>query len=140
REIRYWITAKAPTQSPLLTASLPCLLQLLPGIDVLRSEFGGGVGVQAGGGGCNHTDGAAQDQTRGRYFTPRGATVVIAVRAEKLFQIIIGPGQIRHRIAGEESWPVTTGDLTEVPQRRCQRASRSLVSRHRAQESPDRER
>jgi hypothetical protein len=28
---------------------------------------------------------------------------MIAVRAEKLVQIILGPGQIRHRIAGEES-------------------------------------
>ena len=62
---------------------------------------------------------------------------MLAVRAEKLFQIIIGPGQIRHRIAGEESWPVTTGDLPEVPQRWGKRASRSLVSRHRAQESPE---
>jgi hypothetical protein len=62
---------------------------------------------------------------------------MIAVRAEKLFQIIIGPGQIRHRIAGEESWPVTTGDLPEVPQRWCKCASRSLVSRHRAQASPE---
>src|SRR5262245_48054329 len=62
---------------------------------------------------------------------------MIAIRAEKLFQIIIGPGQIRHRIAGEESWPVTPGDLPEVPQRRCKRAGRSLMSRHRAQESPE---
>ena len=62
---------------------------------------------------------------------------MIAIRTEKLFQIIIGPGQLRHRIAGKESWPVTTGDLPEVPQRRCKRASRSLVSRHRAQESPE---
>ena len=73
----------------------------------------------------------------GSYFTPCGATVMIAIRAEKLFQIIIGPGQIRHRIAGEESRPVTTSDLTEVPQRWGKRASRSLVSRHRAQESPE---
>ena len=72
-----------------------------------------------------------------RYFTPRSATVMRAIRAEKLFQIILGPGQIRHRRAGKEPWPVTTGDLTEVPQRRCKRAGRSLVSRHRAQESPE---
>ena len=90
-----------------------------------------------GGSGSNHTDCATQDQARGSDFTPRGATVTIAGCAEKLFQIIIGPGQIRHRIAGEESGPVTPGDLTEVPQRWCQRASRSLVSRHRAQESPE---
>jgi hypothetical protein len=92
--------------------------------------------MQPGGSGSNHTDGAVQDQARGRYFTPRGAPVMIAVHAEKLFQIIIGPGQIRHRVAGEESWPVTTGDLPEVPQRWGKRASRSLVSRHRAQEAP----
>ena len=93
--------------------------------------------MQPGGSGSNHTDGAAQDQARGSDFTPCSATVMIAVRTEKLFQIIIGPGQLRHCIAGKESWPVTTGDLPEVPQRRCQRASRSLVPRHCAQESPE---
>jgi hypothetical protein len=93
--------------------------------------------MQPGGGGSKHTDRAAQDQARGSYFTPRRATVMIAIRAEKLFQIIIGPGQIRHRIAGEESWPVTPGDLTEVPQRWGKRAGRGLVPRHRAQESPE---
>ena len=60
-----------------------------------------------------------------------------AVRAANLVQIMSGPGQRRHRIAGEEPWPVTTGDRPEVPQRRCKRASRSLVPRHRAQESPE---
>ena len=60
-----------------------------------------------------------------------------AVRTEKLFQSIMGPGQIRHRRAGEESWPGTTGDLTEVPQRWRQCASRRRVSRQRAQESPE---
>ena len=75
----------------------------------------------------------------GSDFTPCGATVMIAVRTEKLFQIIIGPGQIRHRIAGKESWPVTTGDLPEVPQRRCKRASRSLC-RVIAPRSPPRRR
>ena len=70
-------------------------------------------------------------------MTPHSATVMRAIRAEKLFEIIIGPGQIRHCIAGKESWPVTTSDLLEVPQRRSKRASRSLVSRHRAQEAPE---
>src|SRR5439155_2162051 len=68
---------------------------------------------------------------------PRSATVMIAIRAEKLFQIIIGPGQIRHCIAGKESWPVTPGDLTEVHQRWGTRAGRALMARHRAQESPE---
>ena len=62
---------------------------------------------------------------------------MITIRSEKLSQIIIGPGQLRHCIAGKESWPGTTGDLPEVPQRRCQRASRSLMLRHCAQESPE---
>src|SRR5262249_17822327 len=93
--------------------------------------------MQPGSGSSNHTDGTVQDQARGSYFTPCGATVMIAVRTEKLFQIIIGPGQIRHRIAGEESGPVTPGDLPEVLQRWGQRASRRLVPGHRAQESPE---
>jgi hypothetical protein len=70
-------------------------------------------------------------------LTPRGAPVMIAIRPEKLFQITIGPGEIKHRIAGKESWPVTAGDLTEVRQRRCKCPGSSLVSRHRAHESPE---
>jgi hypothetical protein len=62
---------------------------------------------------------------------------MIAVWTAKLFQLIIGPGQIRHGRAGKESGLVTPGDLPEVPQRRCPRASRRLVPRHRAQESPE---
>lgn len=60
-----------------------------------------------------------------------------AIRPEKLFQIIISPGEIRYRIAGKESWPVTAGDLTEVRQRLCKCPGSSLVSRHRAHESPE---
>ena len=62
---------------------------------------------------------------------------MIAIRPEKLFQSISGPGEIRHRITGEESWPVTASDLAEVPQRRCKSPCGSLVSRHRAQEAPE---
>src|SRR5947209_16205871 len=62
---------------------------------------------------------------------------MITIRPEKLFQIFIGPGQIRHCIAGKESWPVTASNLPKVPQCRCKRTSRSLVSRHRAQESSE---
>ena len=93
--------------------------------------------MQPGSGSGNHTDWTVQDQARGSDFTPCGATLMIAIGAEKLFQIIIGPGQIRHPLAGQEPWPVTPGDCTEVLQRRGQRAGRSLVSRHRAQESPE---
>src|SRR5262249_57890733 len=62
---------------------------------------------------------------------------MITIRSEKLFQIIIGPGQIRHGIAGKESGPVTTGDLPEVHQGRGKSPCGSLVSRHRLQEAPE---
>ena len=62
---------------------------------------------------------------------------MITIRSEKLFQIIIGPGQIRHGIAGKESGPVTTGDLPEVHQGWGKSPCGSLVSRHRTQESPE---
>src|SRR5262249_30544851 len=61
---------------------------------------------------------------------------MIPIRSEKLFQLIIGPGQIWYRIAGKESWPVTAGNLPEVRQRWGQSPCGSLVARHRAQESP----
>ena len=60
-----------------------------------------------------------------------------AVRTDKLFQILLGPGQIRYWIAGKASWPVTAGALPEVPQRWGTRASRSLGPRQRAQASPE---
>jgi len=54
-----------------------------------------------------------------------------------LFQIILGPGQSRHGRTGKESWPVTAGDLAEVPERRGKRPCGRLVPGHRAQESPE---
>src|SRR5215831_10296496 len=62
---------------------------------------------------------------------------MITIRSEKLFQIIIGPGQIRHCIAGKESGPVTAGNLPEIDQGRGQSPCGSLVARHRAQEAPE---
>jgi hypothetical protein len=62
---------------------------------------------------------------------------MLAIGAEKLFEIIIGPGQRRHRRASKEPGPVTAGDLPEVCQRRGKCPCGGLVSRHRAQESPE---
>jgi hypothetical protein len=137
REIRYWITAKAPAKGPLLTAGLPFLPQHLPGTDVLRNEFGCGVRMQSCGSCGNHTDGATEDESRGSRFAPCRTPFMIAIRPEKLFQIIISPGQPRHGIAGEEARPVTAGNLPEVHQRRFQCPRGALVSGHRAQESPE---
>jgi hypothetical protein len=69
--------------------------------------------MQPGGSSSNHTDGAAQDQAGGSHLTPRGAPVMRAIGAEKLFESMIGPGQIRHRSASKEPGPVTAGDLPE---------------------------
>src|SRR5262249_36506679 len=132
-EIRGWITAKASTQGPLLAAGLSCLPEGLPGTDVLGSEFGRGVGMPPGGRGRNHAERAAQDDTRRSRFAPCRTPLMVAIRSEKLFQIIICAGQLRHGIAGEESWPVTAGDLPEVHERRFERPRGALVARHRAQ-------
>jgi hypothetical protein len=59
------------------------------------------------------------------------------IRAAKLFQIILGPGQIRHGRAGKESGPVTPGALPEGHQGRGKRPCGSQVSRHRPQEAPE---
>jgi hypothetical protein len=136
RKIGGGITAKALAQSPLLAAGLSCLPSLLPSLDMLGSECGGRVGVEAGGRCRNATDGAVQDEAWGSHLTPRGTTVMIPLRSEKLFQIIIGARQIRYARARKESGPGTAGDLLEVHQRRGQRPCGRLVSRHRAQESP----
>ncbi len=93
--------------------------------------------MPSGGRGSNHTNRTAQDQAGGSHFTPRGAPVVIAIRPEKLLELIIRPGQLRHRIAGKEARPVTAGDLSEVHQRRFECPRSPLVARHRAQESPE---
>lgn len=44
-------------------------------------------------------------------------------RAEQLFQVVVGAGQIRHVVAVEQTWPIALGDLQEVPQRCGQRTA-----------------
>ena len=93
--------------------------------------------MQPGSSGRHDTKGTMKDQAGRSHFPPCGATLMRAIRPEKLFEIMIGPREIRHRIAGKESGPVTPGDLPEVCQRWGQRAGRGLIARHGAQESPE---
>ena len=69
--------------------------------------------MQPGGSDRNHTDRAIEGETWESHFTSHGAPVMIAIRPEKLLQIIIGPGDMRHRKAGKAPWPLTAGDLTD---------------------------
>jgi hypothetical protein len=93
--------------------------------------------MQPGGSCSNSPDGAAADQAWGRDCTPRGAPVMRAIRPEALFQSMSGPGERRHRSAGQESWPGAAGDLTAVRPRRGQCPGSSWVSRQRAHEPPE---
>src|SRR5262245_6658556 len=121
-------TANASTQGAVRTARLPCLPQLLPGPDGLRSPCGGGR---------PHPACTVQAQTRGSPCTPCGATVVRAIRPEQRLEIMSGPGQLRPRLAGQASGPVTAGDLPAVRQRGCTGARRRLGSCPRAPPGPE---
>ena len=64
---------------------------------------------------------APQHQTRRRPPPAAGAPLVVAVAAEELFQVVVGPRQVRHLVAVEQARPVAAADPHEVSRRPRQR-------------------
>ena len=54
--------------------------------------------------------------TRRRLFATAGTTLVVAMPAEQVFQVVVRPRHVRRRVAAEQSGPVALRHLHEVPQ------------------------
>ena len=124
---------KAGAQCSRLAAPLKTLSQAPPVLPVRCSQFRCRRSLHACRGGGDQPDRAAQDRTgRGR-LAPRRAPLVIALRAEQMFEIVVGPRQAGHRIGVEQPRAVAARHLLEMIESLGQRSGPASVPLHRSE-------
>jgi hypothetical protein len=126
---------KATTERALLALYCQFMAEVMPGIEGLGCYFPGREELQPRGSSRDQSYRPAQYQGGRGTFAPGRSPLMVAMRAKALLQVVIGARQLRDLITMEEAWPVTAGNLEEVPQRRGERPRGSLVPCHRAQQA-----
>jgi hypothetical protein len=108
------ITSKASAECSRTTPPVEACAEVSPAVLADTAEVAGGGWVQAGRRRRDQPHLAAQDgRGRGR-LAPGGATLVIALRAEQLLEIVFDARQIRDGVAVEQARSVAARDLGEV--------------------------
>ena len=88
--------------------------EFAPALTADAPQVACGWRVMSGGGGRDEPHFAAQHGRRRGRLASRGAPLVVALGAEQLLKIVVGPGQARHGAAVEQPGPVAAGNLGKV--------------------------
>ena len=112
---------------------LELFAQFGPVLSIDSSELARRGRVQPRGGRRDEARRAAQHRRRRRHLAARGAPLVIAVRAEEVFEVVVGARYVGHRIAVEEARAPAARDLAEVPDGALERARVGGVAAHRGE-------
>src|SRR5439155_21948536 len=90
-------------------AILHALAHSLPLSEIDGANLRPGERMQRGRHRRHDAHGTAYDQPRRRALAAGGAPLVVAGRAKILLQLMVGAGEIRHRVAVKEAGPVAGG-------------------------------
>src|SRR5262245_24450391 len=131
---------RPPPEATLLASGLTPPLQLraalLPSPDVVGGQFQSLLRPQPSRHAGYHPHRPRNHQASRGTLAAAGPPLVIAMAAEQVLQVVVGPRQLLGPIAPEQSGPVTFGHLDEVtqllPQGRRPRLRRGLT--HPAQD------
>src|SRR5512135_1840807 len=109
------IVAEAATLRPHLLATLPAGAQLLPRTPIRGGQIRAVHWTLEPCRRCrHHSYGTAHHQTRRCHLPAAGPTLLIPLRPEELFQVVVRPRQIAHVRAMEQPRPVAPRHLAEV--------------------------
>ena len=111
------------------------MTERLPALDLGGRKLPGRKAAQPSGRGGNQLDRATQYQRGGGAFAPCGTPFMVAMGPKTLLQVIIGPWEIRDRIAVKETGPVAPSHLEEGDQRRREYPGGSAVPHHGAEQA-----
>jgi len=117
-----------------LTTGLQALAPLLPGMNLVGGKLLTRERMKPRGSLGHQWHCTAQHQGRRGAFPPGRPPFMVAMRAKELFQIIIGPRQLRDAIAVEQTRPITAADFEKMVDRRRERARAGSVPAHRPQQ------
>jgi hypothetical protein len=108
------------------------LAQLFPLVAIDTAQVAWGARTQAGRRGGDQPHFAAQHGCRRGGLAPCRPTLVVALGAEQLLELVVRARQVRHGVAVEQSGTVAAGDLEEVVDGGRQGASPITVPAHGA--------
>lgn len=129
-EVGVGIATEPGSQGPGVTSSFEALTEFGPSLSVDASQLSGIGRTQAGGRGRDQANLAAEHGGRRGGLAAGGASLVVALRAEQLLEVVVGPRQARHAVAVEQSGPVAAEHLGEVLNGRGQTAGAIAVPAH----------
>ncbi len=118
-----------------MAALVETLPQLCPLFTVDTAQFARTWGTQPGCRRCDQPHLATQHRSRRGCLAPCRATLVIALGAEQLFEVVVSARQTRHAVAVEQPGTVAAGNLGEVVDGRRQRARPVAVPTHGCDQS-----
>jgi len=115
-----------------MLALAEAVTQPFPLVAINTAQVACGARTQARGRGSNQPHLAAQHGRRRGGFAARRPTLVVALGAEQLLKVIVGPRQAWHGAAVEQSGTVAAGDLGKVLDGGCQGAGLLAMPAHGA--------
>ena len=134
-EVRHWVTAEAATERPHGLTLLQRAPESTPRLQVGRNQFRRVNRAQPSRGRRHQAHGAPHHRPRARHLPTAAPPLVVAVRAEELLQLVVGPRQAADVVAPEQPRPVALRHLAEVIRRLGQRAQRLAVPGQRGGQS-----
>src|SRR3954447_19573170 len=104
--------------------------EFVPSRAVDAAQIGTAGWLLAGGHGGDQARLAAQHDRRRGGLAPRRPPLVVALRAELVFQIVVGAREVRNAVAVEQARAIAAGDLAEVLDRVAQAGGAVAMAEH----------
>ena len=113
-----------------MAALVEALSEHAPLFAIDATQLTRGWRTHSGRGSCNQAHLATQHGRRRGSLASRRTPLVVALRAEQLLEIVVGPRQARHGVAVEQSWTVAPGHLGEMLYGQSQRSGPIAMAMH----------
>ena len=134
-EIGIWITTEAGAQDTGVAFLAETTSEFVPSRAIGAAQISAAGWMLAGGHGRDQARLAAQhDRRRGR-LAPCRSPLVVALRAELMFKIVVGARQIRDGVAVEQARAIAAGHLAEVLDRAAQAGRAVAMAEHGTHQS-----
>src|SRR3954451_24798968 len=135
RQIGIRIAAKAGTQSACLAPLIETVAKLLPLASIGTAQIGATGWRLAGRDGRDQARLTAQHDGGRGGLAAGGPSLVVALRAEFVFQIVVGARQVRNTVAVKQPRTVAARDLAEALDRTAQVTGTVAMAHHGAHHS-----
>src|SRR4051794_11847185 len=124
------VAAEAGAQGPGMPPVVKTLAECGPSLPVDPTQLAPSGWAQPRRRGRDQAHLPTEHGGRGGRLAPTGPALVVALRAEQMLEVVVGPRQAGHRVTMEQPGFVAAGHLAEVPDGVGERPRRAAVPVH----------